>query len=208
MQHHEFDDLAKALGSASTRRSALGALAGLAGCGVLGLADGVGKSRQKRRRQRRRVKQARRRDRRGSTVWQRGISVRVINTDEDGPGLPVEFGYELYDQPCCQGQAAYTIPPGASQLYTTEEPAAYIWIDNRYFIYLNNPVVKKPFFRAAINGATGPFRDDCCKPGGQVLYNNVTMDAGERKMLDLAGRAFLLERNDDLPEYKAFSLRA
>lgn len=207
MEQYEFDDLARVLGAAGTRRRVLGALAGLASAGVLGLAGSAGKSKEKRRRQQRRRKQARRKSRRGSTVWQRGISVRVINTDETGPDIQVEFGFELDDHPCCQGEAAYTIPPGESRLYTTEEAAAYVWINDTYFVYLNNPVVATPSFSAAVGGATGPFQDYCCKPYGRVIYNNVTMEVGEHSMLNLEGRSFVLNRNYDQPRYKAFSLR-
>ena len=79
-------------------------------------------------------------------------SPRLSARDQDdganpltNPGaIEVELGYARKSGLCCQGAAAYTMPPGATESFATEETEAYLWVANRYFLDFDNPLISLP----------------------------------------------------------------
>lgn len=200
MEDREFDDFSRTLAASGSRRVVARALAALLGFGLLGAEAAEGKRKRERRRQRRK--------RNAQGGYLRGIKVTVGNPLTNDRAVGVELGFDLIRRSdraqCCQGQAAYTLQPGESREYTTEENGAYLWVENRYFLQMAHAATVLPFVSWAIDGASYRYSATCCKPRGTGPSDTFGMEVGETRRLDVGGRPFTVQRLDDDPEYKVF----
>jgi hypothetical protein len=123
--------------------------------------------------------------------------------------MGIELGRGTHVTPwgqCCLGQAAYTLELGETRVYTTKNVDAYLWAENRYFIYFTNPAFGLPFLAWAIDGSTHCLAEACCKPHGQMLESRFGMEVGQTKVLDFAGRLMSVTRLADEDDYKSFEV--
>ncbi len=210
MENQAFDELSRNLGTLGSRRGVIAALAGLLGAGLFGADHAMGDSKQQRRRQRRRNKQDRRS---ADSNFLRGCKFNVLNPldNPDSYVLAVEFG-DVTPAPhldyglCCQSGKTAQVDGGEQSWFATKDSDAYLWVDNKYFIYAVNPTIGLPMFHLTINGANTVFRlPSCCKPAGTDLESNITLDVGETKVLDFEGRHITVTRNADEDDYKSYN---
>jgi hypothetical protein len=135
----------------------------------------------------------------------------VIN-DFNNPNpreLAVEFGDvdtgpSLDDGLCCPAGKTENVNPGAQTGYFTRESSAYLWLDNKYFIYTVNPFIGQPMLNLAINGS-GFSSSKCCKTKDRSLEDNITLSEGERRVMDFAGFPIIVTRNQDEADYKSYT---
>jgi hypothetical protein len=100
--------------------------------------------------------------------------------------------------------AGYSLSPGQTESFATDESSSYVWVENRYFIHFDNPLLGLPFLGWALDGVTLWYDPNCCKPRGQVLDSRYGMDVGETKVLNFNGRLISVQSLDDEDEFKSF----
>ncbi|MFT4041425.1 MAG: hypothetical protein QM692_24795 [Thermomicrobiales bacterium] len=203
MDPQTFDALLRRIANPSTRRAALAALLG--GAVLLRELGDSSASKQAKRRKRHSAKRERRQKRRnlGSNGLVKGISFLIDNT-AGTRAIRAEAG-EVHSTRCCDLLAIWPeIPPGESRLFDTSAAQAYAWIDDRYWIEFDNPLIGRPDISFAREGMMGG--SSCCKKQGQTLLHREPIDVGETINVTL-NLTFSITRFSDKSDFKFFNLK-
>ena len=131
----------------------------------------------------------------------RGISLLLRNPNTARTTIHVETG-ELSDLTgTCDLLAVFDIVPGQQRLFDTSAKNVYAWAANRYWFHFQNPLVDLPGFSASVGGNGEGYN---CHPGGTEVLDFVSMREGRTVSPTLEGHTFVIERQDDKPDFKFF----
>lgn len=198
MDRESFDALTQRVGRLKSRRSAIAALIGgalLAPNPLHSEANDKAKRRKKRH------------ERQSRSASHRGVQILVDNTAGARAVtiIPGGVGQEM----CCAAEPHHTIPAGGSQTFQTHFATGYVFINNKYWFQMTNPLIGKPYLAVALGGQFYGHNTSCCQgstTGSTVEYSR-TFTEGQSRDYNIRGPVFTVTRNRDRAHHKHFTVK-
>ena len=198
VEETKFDVLLRKAAQQTTRRGALGALAGGALLlGTLGESEATRKGKRRKKRKRR------------ASLW-RDVSFWVNNR----AGTSAATGtYGYWDVGSgsipggCSLNPAFNLPPGGAERYFADYFRGYVWIKGQYFFNFENPFIGSPKVSAAVGGRASfiPAKD-CPSPVGTNVVVDVPLGVGQETSITMNGKVFRVKRYGDTSSNKIFEI--
>lgn len=198
MDQQSFDALTQKISRLKSRRSAVAALLG----GALLLhnpAQGEATDKAKRRKKRNR--------RQSRSASHRGVQILVDNTAGTrsitvGPG-------GVGEGMCCAAGFTQTIAAGGSQTFQTHFATGWVFINQKYWFQVTNPLIGKPYLAIALGGIFRGHNVSCCQGSitGTVVEFLRTFSEGQSRNYDIRGPVFTVTRNRDRAKHKHFTVK-
>ena len=210
MEESSFDTLLQKAAQQGTRREAVGALLG--GALLLGTA---GESEAN--------KKAKRRKKRKRAATPNWVGVRIIVNNAAGTGaVTVQWG-GYGPTSCCAPAGSDSVDAGRTDSYgpvplplaadagaragqQLDYTGTWVWIANKYWFHIQNPLVGAPHVQIALNGKH-PDRACCAAiPTGLPVEGKVSYKPKLSRTFNIAGKLFTVARDADAPAYKGFTI--
>lgn len=197
MDNRQFDVLLQRVARQTSRRAALAALLG----GALLLHDPVTSEATKK------AKLRKKRRRKARSSSHRGMSILVDNSASTQSVIiaPGAVG----DGVCCAAGRTVTIAAGGKQTFETPFATAWVFINNKYWFQITNPLIGKPYLAIALNGTFTGHNESCCQGmvSGATVEFSRSFSEGQSRSYTIQGPVFSVIRNRDKPGHKHFTVK-
>lgn len=179
----------------TTRRTVMGALLG-SGLALGGVAASEANKKAKRRKKR---------QRKGPHI-QSALPMSLIIDNSPGLGpVTVRWGYTRFSS--CIEAPPLTLEPGQIQTLNSPLSSLWVWLGDRYWFQLNNPIAGRPDVGVAVHGKLAE-RSECSVQNGTIIEWEVGLDPNQTLEFNIENQArFAVTRRADLRTRKLFSIR-